>query len=76
MNRWHSKYYIPDLLDNDPPLCAQCSGSGEGMYDGAVCGRCKGSGVARSEDAQDYEDYCSDRADALKDAAERDDEAL
>ncbi len=25
-------------------ICPSCSGSGEGMYDGAVCHKCKGTG--------------------------------
>ena len=29
----------------DDPICTQCDGSGEGMYDGTKCGLCKGSGV-------------------------------
>lgn len=24
--------------------CTQCSGSGEGMYDGSTCSKCKGNG--------------------------------
>jgi len=29
------------------PICPNCNGSGEGMYDGTKCTMCKGSGVAK-----------------------------
>jgi hypothetical protein len=39
-----------DYIDN-PPLCAQCNGSGEGSHGGARCISCKGKGtISRSEE--------------------------
>jgi hypothetical protein len=36
--------------DGEDPLCAQCSGSGEGQHDGTRCRSCKGKGtISRSE---------------------------
>lgn len=32
-------------LVEDPPLCGQCSGSGEGPHQGTTCYTCKGKGV-------------------------------
>lgn len=37
-------------IDDDPGYCANCSGSGEGPYEGATCYKCHGSGVARREE--------------------------
>lgn len=31
--------------NDEPHLCAQCNGSGEGQYDGTRCRGCKGSGT-------------------------------
>lgn len=39
--------------DVEPMLCAACSGSGEGMYDGSRCGTCGGCGETE-------EQYCLD----------------
>ena len=36
-------------LEYEPPLCGDCNGSGEGMYDGSRCRGCRGSGVERLE---------------------------
>jgi hypothetical protein len=36
-------YELPSL-DCGGDMCSQCSGSGEGMYDGATCGVCGGTG--------------------------------
>ena len=36
--------------DNEPGLCPNCNGSGEGMHDGTTCTHCKGSGEERSEE--------------------------
>jgi hypothetical protein len=33
--------------DDEEGYCLNCSGSGEGMYDGSRCSSCKGSGVGR-----------------------------
>lgn len=37
------------LADN-PPLCANCNGSGEGQYDGLTCRSCRGTGIERYEE--------------------------
>jgi len=34
-------------------ICSWCSGSGEGMYDGATCKKCKGSGIEPVEKDDD-----------------------
>lgn len=39
-----------EAIDN-PPLCAQCNGSGEGQYDGTTCRSCKGRGTVMQEAA-------------------------
>ena len=31
--------------DDEDEICSGCSGSGEGMWDGATCNKCHGSGV-------------------------------
>jgi hypothetical protein len=36
--------------DGEDPLCAQCSGSGEGQYDGTRCMTCKGKGTVSKHD--------------------------
>jgi hypothetical protein len=33
--------------DAEEGYCPNCSGSGEGMYDGSRCSSCKGSGVSK-----------------------------
>jgi DnaJ-class molecular chaperone len=33
--------------DSEPGYCPNCSGSGEGMYDGSRCSSCKGTGEQR-----------------------------
>ena len=35
--------YFTDT-DDEPGICPTCSGSGEGMYDGAICSDCHGWG--------------------------------
>lgn len=37
-------------------ICGQCSGSGEGMFDGSVCGHCGGEGEVPYEDDDEEED--------------------
>jgi DnaJ-class molecular chaperone len=39
--------YDDEEFNNDATInyCHNCSGSGEGMYDGTVCWRCNGRGV-------------------------------
>lgn len=40
-------------------ICTECSGSGEGQWDGALCWRCKGWGVEyRFHQVKDKEKYC------------------
>lgn len=65
MNRWSSKYYVPDL-DEGPMICGQCSGSGEGLHDGTLCSACKGHGELDFA-APTREDYEAERADHLND---------
>lgn len=33
------------VIELDPPLCAACSGSGEGRHDGMKCDECNGTGI-------------------------------
>jgi len=40
--------------DIEDEICSWCSGSGEGMYDGATCNKCHGSGVEPVEKEDDY----------------------
>lgn len=42
-------------IDDEPEdeICSWCSGSGEGMYDGATCRKCHGSGVEPVEKDDD-----------------------
>lgn len=51
----------------DWPLCAACSGSGEGMYDGSTCCQCGGQGVVNPSEDDDWEDAECDRADLEND---------
>ena len=49
----------------DRPSCGNCSGSGEGMYDGSTCTQCKGMGVmpcACEIEAAEYAQYLHDEA--------------
>lgn len=40
------KSCIEELEDSlEGKICVQCSGSGEGQYDGTKCWHCKGKGV-------------------------------
>lgn len=39
--------------DTEDEICSWCSGSGEGMYDGATCRKCHGSGVEPVETVDD-----------------------
>lgn len=34
----------PEDPDYEPGICSNCSGSGEGQYDGTTCRVCKGKG--------------------------------
>lgn len=34
----------PTDTEEEPGICPECSGSGEGCYEGSVCHRCKGKG--------------------------------
>lgn len=40
--------------DDEYEICTRCSGSGEGMWDGATCTKCHGSGVEPVEIEEDY----------------------
>lgn len=48
---YHDKYRHEDFYEEFNPedyeelICMGCSGSGEGMWDGATCSSCGGSGV-------------------------------
>ena len=70
--RWYDEQRetepAPDVDDEE--ICAQCNGSGEGMYDGSICSSCKGSGAASNLTQEDIEDA---KADAYNDAKEDDD---
>lgn len=50
--------------DDEPELCGQCNGSGEGMYDGSRCGTCRGSGVIQHREEEDPDD----QRDRMRDA--------
>lgn len=39
--------------DDEDEICSGCSGSGEGMWDGATCNKCHGSGVEPVEKDDD-----------------------
>jgi len=39
--------------DDEDEICSGCSGSGEGMWDGATCNKCHGSGVEPCEKEDD-----------------------
>lgn len=50
----HEHLVVTEL---EPPICGQCSGSGEGMHDGTRCLHCKGTGSEpEGEDDEDYDD--------------------
>jgi DnaJ-class molecular chaperone len=36
-------------LEYEDEICSWCSGSGEGMYDGAACRKCHGTGIEPQE---------------------------
>lgn len=45
-----------EVEEDEDYICQSCSGSGEGMYDGAVCRKCKGTGgYPKSYYEGDYE---------------------
>ena len=60
-----------EIDDDEQGYCPQCSGSGEGMYDGTRCSKCHGSGVERDDSGR--EDWEADRADERNDARLLDD---
>ena len=62
---------VEEIDDDEPGYCPQCSGSGEGMYDGSICHACHSSGVERDNSSR--EDYEADRADQRNDEAKFDD---
>jgi RecJ-like exonuclease len=49
----------PSHDDDSDVICSNCSGSGEGMYEGSRCSRCGGSGEVstREPDDDDRADY-------------------
>lgn len=52
-----SRPNIVTCTELEPPICGQCSGSGEGMHDGTRCLHCKGTGSEPDgEDDEDYDD--------------------
>jgi len=36
--------------DDEPGMCSNCNGSGEGMHDGTICMLCGGSGVEKERE--------------------------
>lgn len=42
-----------DEYDDEDEICDWCSGSGEGMWDGASCSKCHGTGMMPREDVDD-----------------------
>jgi len=46
-----------EIEEDEDEICSWCSGSGEGMYDGATCAKCKGYGI---EPVEKDEDDCYD----------------
>jgi len=46
-----------EIEEDEDEICSWCSGSGEGMYDGATCSKCKGTGV---EPVEKDDDDCYD----------------
>lgn len=47
-------------------ICQQCSGSGEGLYEGSVCYACKGSGELSDPDGME-DNWKADKADMEND---------
>ena len=41
--------------EREDEICSWCSGSGEGMYDGATCKKCHGCGIEPVEKENDYD---------------------
>ena len=56
-----------EVEEEEGGYCPQCSGSGEGMYDGSRCSACGGSGEVSSGPSR--EDYEAEKADYLNDLA-------
>ena len=40
----HEEYPTEEEDEYETGICPNCSGSGEGMYDGSICGYCHGHG--------------------------------
>ena len=55
---------IPDA--DDPPICSNCSGSGEGCADGTTCIVCHGRGYERPGRTDDREEAAIARAEAKR----------
>lgn len=41
---------VPKAAPAEPVTCSQCSGSGEGQFDGTTCRVCKGSGEVMADE--------------------------
>lgn len=50
---WERTFGKPEIDEPEDEICSWCSGSGEGMYDGATCKKCHGSGVEPVEKDDD-----------------------
>ena len=53
-NQWVYEDKDPDPPEEDPQYCTNCSGSGEGRYEGTRCWSCGGSGTERNERDDDH----------------------
>lgn len=54
-DNWDKTFAKIVEIDDEPEdeICSGCSGSGEGMWDGATCTKCHGSGVEPVEKDDD-----------------------
>lgn len=52
---------MTDEDDQEDDVCSWCSGSGEGMWDGATCTHCHGTGAEPVDKVE--EDLCYDLPD-------------
>ena len=49
----HGEDFIQENVEDEPGICTNCNGSGEGMYDGSRCSSCSGKGVEQFEKEYD-----------------------